>query len=245
MLTKQDLEKIFNKRAGTWERAYEHSGSEALGGYLVFFNARLFKDPEFWEILNVGDSVWEQILKKAFSLSTLLCLGEVDWRAVHLSNVQEVFAGQEHLMARLDDGEVCPIGSRIAGGGVEKIARTCPVKDLTFDHVIPLERVLREKDRPGLRWLSRIVWDTALAESNEQDPRKGDWRRRKRGKPYSPKEWLGAKKLKKPVMVNLRQYSFAENGPHLQLQSEVEEIFACSTELMLRSSNSSRGAKRV
>ena len=245
VLMKQDLFKKFKRCAGTWERVYEHSGSEALGEpYLVFLNPRLLSDREFWKILKVGDSVWEQILKRAFSLSTLLCLSEAGWRAVQLSNVQEVFAGQEYLMVRMDDGEVFPIGSRNVGGLVERIAVTCPVTDLTFDHVTPLKEILRERDRPGLRWLSGIVWDTAVAESSEKDPRRGDWCRGKHRKRYPPKEWLGAKKLKKPVMANLRQYSLAENGPHLQLQSEVVDIFACSTELMLRSSNSSRGAKR-
>jgi hypothetical protein len=163
---------------------------------------------------------------------------------VQLSNVLEVFAGEKHLMVRLGDGEVFPIGSRNVGGAVERIDKTCPVTDLTFDHVTPLEKILREKDRPGLRWLSGIVWDTAVAESNEKDPRGGDWcRRAKDGKSYPPKEWLGAKKLKKPVMANLRQYLFTENGPHLQLQSEVVDILARSTELMLESSNSSRGTK--
>jgi hypothetical protein len=248
MLTKRDLAARFERRARTWERAYEHSGSEALGkAYLVFLNPRLFSDSEFWKILNVGDFVWEKIWKKAFSLSTLLCFREAGWNTVQLSNVMEIFAGQKHLMVRLDDGEVFPIGSRNVGGAVERIDVTCPVTNLitnlTFDHVTPLEKILREKDRPGLRWLSGIVWDTAVAESNEKDPRRGDWSRGKDGTRYPPKEWLGAKKLKKPVMANLRQYLFTENGPHLQLQSEVVDILACSTELMLRSSNSSRGAK--
>ena len=246
MLTKRDLAAKFARCARTWERAYQHSGSEALGeAYVVFLNPRLLSDSKFWKILNVGDSVWEQIVKKAFSLSTLLCFGEAGWSAVQLSNVQEVFAGKEHLMVRLDDGEVFPIGSRNVGGVVERIDVRCPVTDLTFDHVTPLETILREKDRPGLRWLSGIVWEAAVAESNEKDPRRGEWCRGKHGKRYPPKEWLGAKKLKKPVMANLRQYSLAENGPHLRLQLEVVDIFACSTELMLRSSNSSRGAKRV
>jgi len=87
------------------------------------------------------------------------------------------------------------------------------------------------------------AWDTAVAESNEKDPRRGDWCRGKDGKRYHPKEWLGAKKLKRAVMADLRQYSFAEDGPHLRLRSEVAEIFARSTELMLRSPNSSQGAK--
>ena len=244
MLTKRDLAAKFARCARTWERAYQHSGSEVLGkAYVVFLNPRLLSDSEFWKILNVGDSVWEQILKKSFSLSTLLCFREAGWNAVQLSNVLEVFAGQKHLMVRLGDGEVFPIGSRNVGGAVERIDMTCPVTDLTFDHITPLEKILREKDRPGLRWLSGIVWDTAVAESNEKDPRRGDWCRRKDGTRYPPKEWLGAKKLKKPVMANLRQYLFTENGPHLQLQSEVVDILACSTELMLRSSNSSRGAK--
>jgi hypothetical protein len=225
VLTKRDLAAKFARRAGTWERAYQHSGSEALGkAYVVFLNPRLFSDSEFWKILNVGDSVWQQILTKAFSLSTLLCFREAGWNAVQLSNVLEVFAGQKHLMARLGDGEVFPIGSRNVGGAVERIDVTCPVTDLTFDHVTPLEKILREKDRPGLRWLSGIVWDTAVAESNEADPRRGDWCRGKDGTRYPPKEWLGAKKLKKPVMANLRQYLFTENGPHLQLQSEVVDI---------------------
>jgi hypothetical protein len=245
MLIKRDLSRKFRSRAGTWERAYKHYGSEALGKpYLVFLNTRLFKDPEFWKILNVGDFVWEQILERAFSLSTVLCFGEAGWNAVQLSNVLEVFAGQKHLMVRLGDGEVFPMGSwNVVAGAVERIDVTCQVTDLTFDHVTPLETILREKDRPGLRWLSGIVWDTAVAESNEKDPLRGDWCRGKGGTRYPPKEWLGAKKLKRPVMAKLQQYSFTENGPHLQLQSEVVDILACSTELMLRSSNSSRGAK--
>ena len=247
MLTKRDLAAKFARRARTWERSYQHPGSEALGKpYEVFLSPRLFSDAEFWKILNVGDFVWEQIVKKAFSLSTLLCFREREarWNALQLSNVLEVFAGQKHLMVRLDDGEVFPIGSRNVGDAVERIDKTCPVTDLTFDHITPLEKILRERDRPGLRWLSGIIWDMAVAESNEKDPRRSNWSRRKDGRRYyPPKDWLGAKKLKKHVMANLRQYLFTENGPHLQLQSEVVDILACPTELMLRSRNSSRGAK--
>ena len=244
VLTKRELEAKFKGCAGTWERAYEHPGSEALGeAYVVFLNPRLLSDPDFWKILNVGGSVWEQILEKAFNLSTLLCFGKAGWTAVHLRKVEEVFAGQEHLMVRLDDGDVFPIGSRNTGDLVERIGVTCTKKDLTFDHVTPLKTILRSKDRPGLRWLSGIVWDTAVSESNEKDPRKGNWCRGNHGKRYPPKEWLGAKKLKRPVMANVHCV-LGESGPHLTLQSEIEDVLACSTELMLRSHNSSQGAKR-
>jgi hypothetical protein len=158
--------------------------------------------------------------------------------------VQEVFAEREHLMVRMDDGGVFPLGSRRMDNLVERIGGMSLITDLTFDHVIPLERIVRERDRPGLRWLSAIVWDTAVCESKEKDPRRGDWCRGKDGKRYPPKEWLGAKKLKKSVMGRLRHCVLAENGPHLMLKAEVADIFACATELMLRSANSSQGAKK-
>lgn len=245
MLTRGDLLKKFARCAATWERAYEHSGSEALGeAYVVFLNPRLFNDREFWKILGLGDSVWDQILKRAFSLSTLLCFGEAGWSVVQLSSVHEIFAAKGYLMVELQGGNVLPLGSWNSASSVERINDTCSVNDLTFDHVIPLKDFMRERDRPGLRWLSKIVWETAVAESGEKDPRRGEWCRGKHGKRYHPKEWLGAKKLKKPVITKLRQYPLAKGGPHLQLQSELVEVFSHSTELMIRSANSSRGARK-
>jgi len=245
VITKQEMAAKFEKRARTWERAYEHPGSESLGEpYVVFFSPRLFSDRHFWEILDLGDCTWRQIVEKAFSLSTVLCFGECGWSAVELMKVEEVIAGRDHLMVRLGDGGVFPLGSRCTGDFVETVSVTCSVADLTFDHIIPLEKILRGRDRPGLRWLSGIVWDSALHESNEKDPRKGDWCKRKDGTRYPPKEWLGAKKLKKAVMARLRHCAVGEAGPHLALQSEVADNFACATELMLRSSNSSQGAKK-
>ena len=246
VLTRRDLFGKFSNRARTWERSYLHPGSEASGGaYQVFFNPRLLSDSRFWQILNMEDSVWKQILDKAFGLSTALCCWESGWKSVNLSNVKEIVSGSQYMMARLESGELLPIGSRNEFDHVEAIGATCPLADLTVDHVIPLERILRERDRPGLRWLSRVVWETALSESGEEDPKTGEWSRNKRGKRYPPKEWLGAKKLKGPVMNKLRDSVLVEkNGPHLLLPAEIVEIFACETELMLRAANSSHGAKR-
>jgi hypothetical protein len=75
VLTKQQLAKKFASRARTWERAYQHPGSGVLGkAYVVFLNPRLLSDSEFWKILNVGDSVWEQIVKKSLQPVNLALL---------------------------------------------------------------------------------------------------------------------------------------------------------------------------
>ena len=72
--------KIFKKRAGTWERAYEHPGSVELGGpYMVFFNPRLFKDSEFWRILNADDSAWKLMVEKAFRFQPYSVMPTMHW----------------------------------------------------------------------------------------------------------------------------------------------------------------------
>src|SRR2546428_2485270 len=113
VLTRRDLFGKFSNRARTWERSYLHPGSEASGGaYQVFFNPRLLSDSRFWQILNMEDSVWKQILDKAFGLSTALCCWESGWKSVNLSNVKEIVSGSQYMMARLESGELLPIGSR-------------------------------------------------------------------------------------------------------------------------------------
>lgn len=235
-LTNNSLIKKFSGCAKTWERSYFVESRE----FQIFFTPRLYSDKRFWECIGLENG-WNQAIERALSQSTVLCRTEGEWRAFKLGDVTEITAENGYLWV-LVGSQLYPLGSRQSQSReIEQLSDNILKSNLTFDHTIPLSCILKSKDWPAIRFLSNLIWDQAKKVSGEPNPKIGKWTKNSRGKRHPPKEWLGAKKLKKPVLDALGEISCKEILD--SLSEEITEVFSSSTELMDRSANCSRGSR--
>lgn len=234
-LTNKMLNTKFRNRTRTWERCYKDKN-----GKYMFFSPRLYSDQKFWAAIGITGNPWPIIINESFNNCKLLIKEDAAWQERSIESLMQLNNCDDGIYASFLDGDF-QLGTR-AGNEIINFPVNTPSSKVTFDHIIPLKKIICGDQYPNIQLISDCIWKLAVAKSNGDDPTQSTWSRPKPDKKrYPPKEWLGALKLKKPVLDHLRDSCNEKPCPKV-LAEEIRNLMSGRLEIMLQSENSKKGA---